>query len=115
MANKTPVYKILSEADWLAAQALGHTRTALDVADGYVHLSGRETVAETLRLHYAGQSGVRLLAYSAETLDGDVRWELSRGGQLFPHLYGRLMLSGAEQAWVLGTDAGGNPVLPEEI
>ena len=108
------VYKILSAADWHTAQSLGRTQTALDTADGYVHLSPREQVAETLALHYRGQSGVRLLEYALTDL-GDVRWEASRGGDLFPHLYGPLALSAALRIWTLTTTLNATPALPEDI
>ncbi|MEO1476269.1 MAG: DUF952 domain-containing protein [Pseudomonadota bacterium] len=114
MAENTLVYKILSAEDWARAEAEGVSRTALDEGDGYVHLSTREQVGETLALHYAGAIDVRLLEFSLSKL-GDVRWEPSRGGQLFPHLYGALNISDAE--WVAKLDLGedGVPQLPERI
>ena len=115
MMLDTPVYKILSAQDDARAREHGHTDTDLDARDGYVHLSSGDQVAETLRLHYAGQHGVRLYEFSAERLGGNVKWEESRGGDLFPHLYGTLRLSDAQKQWTLETDDDGNPVLPEEI
>lgn len=115
MMLDTPVYKILSAADDERARELGHTDTDLDARDGYVHLSSKDQVAETLRLHYAGQHGVSLYEFIAERLGGDVKWEASRGGDLFPHLYGTLRLSDAQRRWTLETDDQGNPVLPEEV
>lgn len=108
-------FKILSHDDWQIASALGYTKTALDEGDGYVHLSTREQVEETLRLHYAGQSDVRLLEYDYTQLDGDLRWEESRGGQLFPHLYGRLDITLASRIWLLQLGPDKTPQLPEDI
>ncbi|WP_300394991.1 DUF952 domain-containing protein [Henriciella sp.] len=111
----TPLYKILSAQDDERARELGHTDTDLDARDGYVHLSSKAQVAETLQLHYAGQHGVQLYEFAAERLGGDVTWEESRGGQLFPHLYGTLRLSDAQRHWTLETDDEGNPRLPEDL
>ena len=109
-----PVYKLLTEADWAAAEASGATATALDMADGYVHLSTYAQVRETARRYYAGQARVRLLRFDFAAL-GDVRWEQSRGGDLFPHLYGTLEISKADGSWWLAPGPDGTPVFPEEF
>ena len=115
MLQRTRVYKILSEPDWQVAEELGYTQTALDEGDGYVHLSTRQQVAETLALHYPGYTNVRLLEYIAEEMAGPVRWEESRGGQLFPHLYAALRIKEAKRTWILDNDANGVPKLPQDI
>lgn len=115
MLIETFVYKILGAEDQARAAKLGHTDTDLDARDGYVHLSSKDQVGETLALHYAGQSGVHLYEFAAEHLGGDVKWEESRGGQLFPHLYGTLRLTDARRHWALETGPDGNPVLPEAL
>ena len=112
---ETYVYKILSAADWAMAQSLGYTKTALDEGDGYVHLSTLTQVGETLALHYKGQSGVQLLEYVVEHFGGIVRWEESRGGQLFPHLYSTLRIDAAKRRWPLETGPDGNPQLPGDL
>jgi len=112
--NNTHVYKLLTPTDWAKAQADGVTTTALDTADGYVHLSTRDTAAETARLHYAGQQSVRLLEFAVADLS-PLKWEPSRGGTLFPHLYGSLEISRAARSWTLMLDASGAPVLPEDF
>ena len=115
MLHRTRVYKILSAADWEVAQTLGYTKTALDEGDGYVHLSTRDQVAETLQLHYPQSENVRLLEYIVEEMSGPIRWEESRGGQLFPHLYSTLRLDAAKRSWTLALDADGIPILPADI
>ncbi|MEM7329904.1 MAG: DUF952 domain-containing protein [Pseudomonadota bacterium] len=115
MLQRTRVYKILSAADWQVAESLGYTQTALDEGDGYVHLSTRTQVAETLTLHYPHQDAVRLLEYIAEEMDAPIRWEESRGGQLFPHLYSTLRIDAAKRTWTLSLDADGIPELPTDI
>lgn len=115
MLQRTRVYKILSAADWALAEQLGYTRTALDEGDGYVHLSTREQVAETLGLHYAGHKDVRLLEYIVEEMGVPIRWEESRGGQLFPHLYSTLRIDTAQRIWTLKNTVDGVPELPGDI
>ena len=115
--TRTHVYKILAADDWDAAKQIGHPETKLDVGDGYVHLSTRAQVGETLALHYKHASGVRLLEYSLDDLEhsGGLKWEASRGGDLFPHLYGTLPLATALRVWVLDTNKDGIPILPGDL
>src|SRR5262245_39930962 len=83
------IYKLLAAREWAAAQAAGVFRgPAVDLADGYVHFSTAEQVVETAARHFAGQRGLLLLAVDTDRLGEDLRWEPSRGGALFPHLYG---------------------------
>lgn len=109
-----PVYKLLTEADWTAAEAAGATATALDLADGYVHLSTSAQVRETARRYYAGQPRVRLLRFDLAALS-NILWEPSRGGDLFPHLYGPLEIAHADGAWWLLPGPDGAPVFPEDV
>ena len=114
MSTETHVYKLLAAPDWAAAQAAGITATALDEGDGYVHLSTRAQVAETARLHYANKAETRLLRFAVSELP-PLKWEPSRGGQLFPHLYGALEIAKAEAVWMLALDADGVPCMPEDL
>ena len=83
-----PIYKIFREAERAELEAAGETLGApIDRADGYVHFSTAVQVAETLRRHFAGETGLWLLAVDADAAGDAIRWEPSRGGQLFPHLY----------------------------
>ncbi|HHM12700.1 MAG TPA: DUF952 domain-containing protein [Planctomycetaceae bacterium] len=82
------VYKILRSDEWAAFEAAGVTDGApIDIADGFVHLSDGEQVHETRARHFQGETGLWLLALDADSLGADLRWEPSRGGALFPHLY----------------------------
>jgi len=85
-------YKILTAAQFAALQAGLFEGAPVDAADGYIHLSAAEQVAETLARHFAGQSGLVIAAVDLAALGDAVRWEVSRGGALFPHLYGRLTM-----------------------
>ena len=115
MLHRTLVYKILNAEDWQTAEQLGFTKTALDEGDGYVHLSTRAQVAETLALHYPGQEHVRLLEYVVEEMGGRIKWEESRGGDKFPHLYSTLRIDGATRLWELTLGEDGVPQLPDDI
>ncbi len=90
-----PVYKILSAQEWSEAQAAGvYEGSAVDHADGYIHFSTASQARETAAKHFAGQSGLLLLTVDPSLRpDADWRWEPSRGGALFPHLYGSLDLA----------------------
>jgi uncharacterized protein (DUF952 family) len=82
------IYKLLAAEEWAAAQQAGVFRgSAVDLADGYVHFSTAEQVVETAARHFAGRRGLLLLAVDTDRLGEDLRWEPSRGGALFPHLY----------------------------
>jgi uncharacterized protein (DUF952 family) len=108
------IYKLLTETDWNAAAVSGQTASSIDLADGYVHLSTAAQVKETARRYFSGEARVKLLRFDPETL-GDIRWEPSRGGDLFPHLYGPLIIAKAEAEWWLAPGADGAPVFPEEF
>jgi len=84
------IYKILRAAEWAELDRGGETAGApVDIADGYIHFSTADQVAETAAKHFAGVEGLVLAAFDAEAL-APLRWEPSRGGALFPHLYGPL-------------------------
>ncbi len=84
------IYKILRASEWAELERADETAGApIDVADGYVHFSTAEQAAETAAKHFAGETGLKLLAYNADDLSA-LTWEPSRGGQLFPHLYAPL-------------------------
>lgn len=86
------IYKIFRADEWAELQANGRTAGApVDLADGYIHFSTAETVAETTAKYFTGETGLVLLAVEADKLD-PLKWEPARGGVLFPHLYRELTL-----------------------
>ncbi len=90
----TLIYKILPRAEWDAALEAGtFLGSPIDVQDGFIHFSTGEQWTETLEKHFAGQSDLLLVAVEAEVLGSGLKWEPSRGGALFPHLYGPLATS----------------------
>ncbi len=101
------IYKICPEALWREAEASGRFEGApVDRADGYIHFSTAAQVRETAARHFSGQGGLVLVSVDAEALGGDLRYEPSRGGGLFPHLYAALPLSAVRrvEALPLGPD-----------
>jgi uncharacterized protein (DUF952 family) len=105
------IYKILRPAEWAHLQEAGETRGApVDLQDGYVHFSTAVQVADTLARHFARDGDLTLLACDADALASNLRWEPSRGGALFPHLYRPLRL--ADVIWarpVPGTNGVHDP------
>ena len=87
------VYKVLRASEWQEAQTQGFIAgSADDLRDGFIHLSTRSQLAGTLERHFAGETGLVLLEIAADRLNADLKWEPSRDGALFPHLYGVLPL-----------------------
>ena len=103
----TTIYKIAPAALWREAEAAGAFDGApVDHADGFIHFSTASQVRETAARHFAGQAELLLIAVEASSLGDALRWEVSRGGDRFPHLYGAMPLGSV--LWVqplpLGTD-----------
>lgn len=85
------IFKITTREDWEKARKSGQfTGAAIDIADGYIHLSAAEQVRETAAKYFAGQENLVLVAYEANQFGAALKWEVSRGGALFPHVYGTL-------------------------
>ena len=107
------IYKIFRASEWDELRANGETAGApVDRADGFIHFSTAEQAPETAAKHFAGEDGLILAAVEAETLGGALKWEPSRGGALFPHLYRELRLSDVHwaQPLPLGSDGHSFPV-----
>ncbi|MEU8300265.1 DUF952 domain-containing protein [Micromonospora sp. NPDC048909] len=99
------IYKLLPTTEWDDARAAGHLAgSAVDRQDGFIHLSGADQVVETARRHFAGATGLTLLTVDPDRLGDRLRWEPSRGGQLFPHLYGPLPVAAVVAAAALPAD-----------
>lgn len=110
------VYKILDEKLWQKAETDGVFRGAgIDLADGFIHFSTAAQAVETARLHFAGVEGLVLVAVDAAALGPALRFEASRGGALFPHLYGDLPLSAVIWLKPLPLGANGTHIFPEDM
>jgi len=104
------IFKILPRAEWEAARAAGvFTGSAVDLADGFIHFSTGGQLDETLRRHFAGQSDLLVIGVESEDLGAALKWEPSRGGALFPHLYGPMPVAAAVSVETVGDAAGEEP------
>lgn len=94
MTFPTRAYKVLTGPQLAELQVRGQFAGApIDLADGYIHLSTEGQLAETLLKHFTGQDDLWIATIDLTRLHDDLRWEPSRGGQLFPHIYAALPLS----------------------
>ena len=110
----TTIYKICETALWRAAERAGVFAGAeVDARDGFIHFSSAKQVAETAARHFAGAADLMLIAVDAEALGGALKWEVSRGGDLFPHLYGTLPLEAVRWTKPLPLGADRRHVFPE--
>jgi len=110
----TLVYKIIDRAEWARADAAGVFHgVAIDLKDGYIHFSTAAQARETARLHFNGQTGLCLVAVETTSLGDSLKWEPSRGGQLFPHLYGALPLASVRRVNELPLGEDGLHIFPE--
>ena len=101
-------FKLVDRAEWEAARAAGaYAGSAVDLADGYIHMSSAAQLAETARRHYRGRTDLVLVAVDLTALGEALKWEASRGGDLFPHLFAPLPLSAAREERGLSVDADG--------
>lgn len=92
-------YKLLDAGEWREALARGEfTGSRVDLSDGYIHLSTASQLEETARKHFAGRTNLMRLTVDLEALGETVVWEPSRGGALFPHIYGPLPTSAVTEA-----------------
>ena len=109
------VFKIFRRPEWDHLREHGATSGApVDLADGYIHLSTAAQVTETAARHFVGESDLVLVALDADALGADLRWEPSRGGQLFPHLYRPLRHSDVVWDKSLPLGASGH-IFPEGV
>jgi uncharacterized protein (DUF952 family) len=107
------IYKICPSGLWQEAARTGtFTGMPIDRADGYIHFSGADTVEATAALHFAGQADLVLAAIDGDKLGDALRYEASRGGKLFPHLYGRLPIGAVRWVKPLPLGPDGRHVFP---
>ena len=108
------IYKIAPAALWADAEAAGvFTGAPVDVADGYIHFSTAVQARETAAKHFAGQADLKLVAVEVAALGPALKWEPSRGGALFPHLYAPLPLTAVRWVRDLPLGADGAHVFPD--
>lgn len=110
------IYKISSRQAWLEARKLGKfVGSTDDIRDGFIHMSSAEQVAGTLTRHFSGQGDLVIAAVDPAALGDALRWERSRGGALFPHIYGVLPMAAVTAEYAVAPQADGHHVVPREI
>ncbi len=110
------IYKILPREAWEQAVRDGVYHGApIDVRDGYIHFSSASQVVETAVKHFSGQKDLMLVAVDVASLSDALKWEPSRGGALFPHLYGPLPIDAVLSARALPLRADGTHLFPDEV
>lgn len=115
-AVTTTVYKIVPESLWQQMEREGiFTGAPIDLTDGYIHFSTAAQARETARLYFSGQSDLLLVAVDGDSLGEALVFEPSRGGALFPHLYGVLRQSSVIWQKPLPLGADGQHVFPEDM
>ncbi|WP_156386458.1 DUF952 domain-containing protein [Aureimonas sp. Leaf454] len=114
--SSEPIYKIAPRALWEEAESTKRFEGApIDRADGYIHLSTAAQVRETAAKHFAGATDLVLIGVDPARLGDALKWEPSRGGQLFPHLYGPLALEAVLFAEALPVGPSGFHIFPASI
>jgi uncharacterized protein (DUF952 family) len=108
------IFKLVDRASWDAAAASGaFAGSAVDERDGFIHFSTAAQLPETAARHFAAQRDLLLVAVDAAVLGDALRWEPSRGGALFPHLYGPLPMRAVRWTAAVGLDASGRHAFPD--
>lgn len=112
----TTVYKIVAADLWRAAEDSGaFTGAGIDLSDGFIHLSTGPQARRTAQLFFAGQDNLVLVAVDGASLGEALKYEPSRDGDLFPHLYGSLPLTAVLSVRPLPLGADGNHIFPDDL
>jgi uncharacterized protein (DUF952 family) len=110
----TTIYKICERTAWRLAEQTGTYRGSVaDARGGFIHFSTAAQLTGTLVKHFAGQRELLLVAVDADALSSSLKWEPSRGGELFPHLYATLPLTAVRWTKPVPDEVSGRRVLPE--
>jgi uncharacterized protein (DUF952 family) len=110
----TTIYKICERASWRLAEQSGTYRgSQADTCDGFIHFSTAAQLAGTMAKHFSGQRELLLVAVDADALGANLKWERSRGGELFPHLYAALPLTAVRWIKPVPDEVAGQRRLPE--
>jgi len=110
----TFIYHMCRREEWLAAEISGaYGGSSQDRADGFLHFSTAEQIVESAARHRARQDGLLLLTVDADALSDALKWEESRGGALFPHLYGNLPVAAAIRVDELPLGPDGKHIFPD--
>jgi uncharacterized protein (DUF952 family) len=115
-AMNSVIYKIVTRQQWQDALQEGiFYGSPADLADGYIHFSTAVQLQETAEKHFAGQADLLLLLVKTDPISENLRWERSRSGELFPHLYAPLPLEAVKKMYEIGNGHDGRHQFPSEI
>jgi len=115
-SDSSLIYKVCDAAEWRAAMATGaYGGAPVDLADGFIHFSTAQQLRETVRRYFAGTGDLTLVEVDSVALGSALKWEPSRGGDMFPHLYGELPLAAVTRTWDFPLIAGKERAYPEEV
>ena len=110
------IYHMCRFDEWQTAVNVGvYPGSSQDIADGFMHFSNAEQIIESAAKHRAGQNNLVLLTVDADVLGDDLKWETSRGGALFPHLYGPLLVAQVMKTEALNLDDRGVHIFPDDL
>ncbi len=110
------IFKVLQISEWLEFQVTQRfTGSPVDLNDGFIHLSNEFQIQGTLDKHYTEKNDVVLAEVNSDKIKANLKYEISRGGEAFPHLYGTLPLPAITQHWVLSPDSEGRYALDSII
>ena len=110
------IYKVCTVSEWSAARIKGAFEgSEVDLADGFIHFSTADQLQETVSRHFAGLRDLVLVEVAVTRLEPPLKWEPSRGGALFPHLYGLLPLEAATREWPLPLTMDDGHQFPGEL
>lgn len=113
---KNTAYKIESASNWSVAIESGvYSGSGIDVIDGFIHLSAKSQVLQTFAKYFAGKMDLLLIEVNLDLLGDTVKWEVSRGGELFPHIYGTLPMAAVIATHLIEYDSNGNAIFPQEF
>ncbi|MFK7736485.1 MAG: DUF952 domain-containing protein [Pirellulaceae bacterium] len=109
------IYKVLDHDLWQeACQSGAFLGASIDIQDGFIHFSDRSQVEETVRLHFHGEDNLLLVAFRVDNFGEELKWEASRGGAEFPHLYAKLATGLAVGTWDLALQPDGTHQFPAD-
>lgn len=107
------IYKVLTQSEWNDFQKDGlFEGSQVDLTDGFIHFSTIQQLVETVSKHFAGQDDLAVLAFDSDSWQDDLKWEPSRGGQLFPHLYSTIRKTDVIRAGEITLSAEGKHQFP---
>ena len=110
------IYKILTPDQWSAFQSdASFAGAPIDLSDGYIHFSTAEQAKETADKYFADHNDIVLLELDAEAFAENLKWEPSRGGALFPHLYATLSIESIQESWTMQRGSDGMFSYPDEL